>query len=141
MPLEVPGSVLVDTGPLVALFNRDDPHHARASAWLAAHHGPLLTVEAVLAECSFFLPARLRGRLADLAARGVLQVHAPDAAGHGRMAQLFDKYRDQDPDWADLALVWLAERSGVRRIATLDSADFNVYRIQGRMRFQLELLG
>lgn len=136
----MPAEVLVDSGPLVALFNRDDPHHARANAWLAAQHGPLLTVEAVLAECAFFLPARLRASLAGLAARGVLQVHAPDAAGHARMAQLFDKYRDQDPDWADLALVWLAERSGVRRIATLDTTDFGVYRIQGRMRFQLELL-
>lgn len=52
-----------------------------------------------------------------------------------------DRYcADQDPDWADLALVWLAERSGVRRIATLDTTDFGVHRIQGRMRFQLELL-
>ena len=140
MPVEQAPAVLVDTGPLVALFNRDDPHHARASAWLAAQHGPLLTVEAVLTECAFFLPARLRASLAGLAARGVLQVHTPDTAGHARMAQLFDKYRGQDPDWADLALVWLAERSGVRRIATLDTTDFGVFRIQGRMRFQLELL-
>ena len=95
----------------------------------------------MLAECAFFLPARLRGNLAELAARGVLQVHSPDAAGHARMAQLFNKYRDQDPDWADLALVWLAEQSGIRRIATLDTTDFSVYRIQGRTRFQLELMG
>ncbi len=136
----MPPDVLVDTGPLVALFNRDDPHHAHAGAWLAAQTGPLHTVDAVLAECAFFLPARLRGNLAELAARGVLQVHSPDAAGHARMAQLFNKYRDQDPDWADLALVWLAEQSGIRRIATLDTTDFSVYRIQGRMRFQLELM-
>lgn len=136
----MPPEVLVDTGPLVALFNRDDPHHARTTAWLAAQPGPLHTVEAVLAECAFFLPARLRGNLADLAARGVLQVHAPDSAGHARLAQLFTKYRDQDPDWADLALVWLAEQTGIRRIATLDVTDFNVYRIHGRTRFQLELL-
>lgn len=140
MPPDLPPEVLVDTGPLVALFNRDDPHHARASAWLAAQPGPLHTVEAVLAECAFFLPARLRGNLADLAARGVLQVHAPDSAGHARMAQLFHKYRDQDPDWADLALVWLAEQTGIRRIATVDTTDFSVYRIHGRIRFQLELM-
>ncbi len=132
--------MLVDTGPLVALFNRDDALHARASAWLASQTGPLHTVEAVLTECAFFLPARLRGQLAGLAARGVLQVHAPDGAGHARMAQLFDKYRDQDPDWADLALVWLAEQTGMRRIATLDTTDFTVYRIHGRIRFQLERL-
>lgn len=137
----MPPEVLVDTGPLVALFNRDDPHHARVTAWLAAQPGPLHTVEPVLAECAFFLPARLRGNLAELAARGVLQVHAPDRAGHARLAQLFHKYRDQDPDWADLSLVWLAEQTGIRRIATLDVTDFNVYRIHGRSRFQLELMG
>lgn len=136
----MPAAVLLDTGPLVALFNRDDPHHPRASNWLAAHDGPLHTVEAVLTECAFFLPARLRGALAELATRGVLQVHAPDAAGHARIAQLFVKYRDQDPDWADLSLVWLAEHLGVRRIATLDVTDFSVYRIHGRSRFQLELM-
>jgi predicted nucleic acid-binding protein len=140
MQAELPPQVLVDTGPLVALFNRDDPLHARASAWLAAQPGPLHTVEAVLSECAFFLPPRLRGNLADLATRGVLQVHAPDVAGHARMAQLFHKYRDQDPDWADLALVWLAEHTGIRRIATVDTTDFTVYRIHGRTRFQLELM-
>lgn len=134
-------AVLVDTGLLVALFNREDSHHARASAWLASCEAPLHTVEAVLAEAAFFLPARLRSSLADLSARGVLQVHAPDRAGHARMAQLFLKYRDQDPDWADLALVWLAEQEDIRRIATLDVTDFSVYRLHGRTRFQLELLG
>ena len=35
---------------------------------------------------------------------------------------------------------WLAEATGIHRIATLDVADFNVYRINGRKRFELELL-
>lgn len=132
--------VLVDTGPLVALFNRDDPHHAQATAWLAAQAGPLHTIEAVLAECAIFLPARLRAQLTGLAAKGVVQVHAPEAAGHARMAQWFANYRDQDSDWADLALVWLAEQTGILRIASLEVTDFSVYRIHGRTRFQLELM-
>jgi predicted nucleic acid-binding protein len=133
-------AVLVDTGLLVALFNRLDPHHAAAARWMALNTATLLTVEAVLAEAAFFLPTRLRAALAGLAARGVLQVYMPNAAGHARMAELFDKYADQDPDWADLALVWLAESQGLRRIATLDVADFSVYRINGRQRFELAML-
>ena len=132
--------MLVDTGVLVALFNRDDAQHAAVTAWLARCTAALHTVEAVLTETAFFLPARLRPALAGLAHSGVLQAHAPDAAGHCRMAQLFEKYRDQDPDWADIALIWLAEHTGIRCIATLDIADFSVYRIQGRRRFELELL-
>lgn len=132
--------VLVDTGALVALFDRADPQHAAVTAWLAGCHATLHTVEAVLSEASFFLPARLRPALARVAQQGVLQVHALDAAAHGRLVQLFEKYRDQDPDWADMALVWLAESQGLNRIATLDVVDFSVYRIHGRSRFQLELL-
>ena len=132
--------VLVDTGVLVALFDRSDPHHAAAQAWLARTHDPLATVAPVLAEAAFFLPPRLRGTLASLASRGVLQVHQPDAAGYARIEQLFTKYADQDPDWADLELVWLAETLRTPRIATVDVTDFSVYRIHGRKRFELELL-
>lgn len=132
--------VLVDTGVLVAVLDRSDPRHHAAAAWLARNRAPLLTVEAVLSETAFFLPARLRAALAELASRGVLKVHSPDAAGHARMAELFTKYADQDPDWADLALVWLAETAGINQIATLDVADFSLYRINGRRRFEMALL-
>ena len=54
------GDVLVDTGVLVALFNRDDAQHVAVTAWLARCTAALHTVEAVLTETSFFLPARLR---------------------------------------------------------------------------------
>ena len=132
--------VLLDTGVLVALFDRLDIHHDAAAAWMASHSAPLLTVAPVLSEAAFFLPARLRVELAGLAARGVFQVRQPDSTGYARVAQLFDKYADQNPDWADLELVWLAETTGIHRIATLDVADFSVYRIHGRKRFVLELL-
>ncbi len=132
--------VLLDTGPLVALYARDDPHHPAVSQWLAGFEGELHTVEGVLTEAAFFLSPRMRPVLADLAARGALRLHHPDAAGFERIAALLRKYADRDPDWADIALVWLAETTGIRRIATLDIADFSVYRIHGRRRFELELL-
>ena len=134
-------AVLVDTGILVALFDRQDPQHAAASAWLARCDATLHSIEPVLTEAAFFLPARLRPALAQMVAQGLLRLHPLGPAGHDRLAQLFDKYRDIDPDWADLCLVCLAEASGLHRIATLDSTDFNVYRIHGRKRFALELLG
>ena len=133
-------SILVDTGVLVAMFDRLDSHHEAASAWVGKSDSALLTVVPVLTEASFFLPARLRVALAGLAANGTLELHHPDAAGYVRVAQLFAKYADQSPDWADMELLWLAETTGIARIATLDVADFSVYRINGRKRFELELL-
>ena len=129
--------VLADTGLLFALHAANDPFHARARSWVAGFAGPLHTVGSVLAETAWQLPARHRPLVADLVRRGAVQVHAPDAAGYARMAQLLAKYADLDPDWADIELLWLAEAAGIHRIATLDVADFGVYRIHGRRAFDI----
>jgi uncharacterized protein len=134
------GSVLLDTGVLVAVYARDDPRHAAATRWLAGFRGTLHTVEPVLTETAYFLPARLRPALAELVEQRVLHLHHPDFSAYARIAELLRKYADLDPDWADVSLVWLAENAGITRIATLDVADFSVYRIHGRKRFELELL-
>ncbi len=132
--------VLLDTGVLVAVYARDDPRHLSATRWLAGYRGALHTVEPVLAEAAYFLPARLRAAVAELVVQRVLHVHHPDSAGYARIAALLRKYADLDPDWADVALVWLAENTGITRIATLDVTDFSVFRVHGRRRFELELL-
>jgi uncharacterized protein len=134
------GGVLLDTGVLVAVYARDDPRHVAATRWLAGFRGALHTVEPVLTEAAYFLPARLRAAISELVERRVIQVHHPDRAAYARIAELLRKYADIDPDWADIALVWLAETIGITRIATLDVADFSIYRIHGRKRFELELL-
>ena len=131
---------LLDTGVLVAMYARDDPKHADVTRWFSTFQGELHTVESVLTEAAYFLPARMRAVLADLAMSGKLHLHHPDADAYARVATLFRKYADIDPDWADIALIWLAETTGITRIATLDVADFSVYRIHGRRRFELELL-
>ena len=131
---------LLDTGVLVALYARDDPKHAGVARWFSTFQGELHTVESVLTEAAYFLPARMRAVLADLAMSGKLHLHHPDADAYARFATLFRKYADIDPDWGDISLIWLAETTGITRIATLDVADFSVYRIYGRRRFELELL-
>ena len=130
-------AVLVDTGVLVALYSAGDTLHTAARRWIADYRGVLHTVGSVLVETAWQLPARDRRLVAELARKGVVRLHTPDAAGFGRMAWLLDKYADLDPDWADIELVWLAETTGIQRIATLDVADFSVYRIHGRRRFDI----
>lgn len=132
--------ILLDTGPLVALFNAGDALHEAADAWFAGCRAQLHTVEPVLTEVAFFLPARQRAALADLAASGVVRVHQPDTAGRKRIGTLLRKYTDLDADWADACLVWAAEATGIHRIATIDVRDFSTYRIHGRTRFMIEAL-
>ncbi len=47
------------------------------------------------------------------------------------------KYADRDIDFSDAALIWLANRTGVRHILTTDRTDFGVYRLKGGKRFEL----
>src|SRR5438105_14203024 len=116
--------VLLDTGVLVALFNVADARHAAASRWLAQCDAQLHTVEPVLCETAFFLPPARRAAVADLAADGTVRVHPADGSAFKRIGAILRKYADLDPDWAHASLVWLAEQSGVRHIATLDVRDF-----------------
>ena len=46
---------LIDTGPLVAMCDRRDKHHAWTAAALGSITGPLTTCEAVLTETGFLL--------------------------------------------------------------------------------------
>jgi predicted nucleic acid-binding protein len=131
------GAVLLETGVLVALLLRDDPKHKAATDWLSRCSAQLHTVDSVLTETAFFLPAHQRAAIADLAASGTVRIHHPQA-GFKRIGAILRKYADMDPDWADACLVWLAEETGIHHIATLDVRDFSTYRIHGRSKFMLE---
>jgi predicted nucleic acid-binding protein len=47
------------------------------------------------------------------------------------------KFADQDLDFADSALVWLANETRAQRILTVDHADFGMLRLKGGKRFDL----
>ena len=130
--------ILLDTGVLVAILSEADPRHGAATRWLAQLKARLHTVDAVLTETSFFLPAERRALLAEMAATGAVQIHQPDGSSYTRVGSFLRKYADLRPDWADATLVWLAEQTGIHRIATLDVRDFSAYRIHGRSKFLIE---
>lgn len=136
-PLVGREAALVDSGLLVALYSTGDRLHAAARNWVARTAGTLHTTGSVLTETSWHLPARDRRQIADLVRRGAVRVHSPDIEGYARIAWLLEKYADLDPDWADIELVWLAEHTGVCRIATIDAMDFGIYRIHGRRAFEI----
>ena len=58
-----------------------------------------------------------------------LQAVAQDATDASRIERYYRKYADQNPDLADLSLLALAERTGVRDVLTVDARDFAVYRL------------
>jgi uncharacterized protein len=121
---------LVDTGPLVALFDPKDRDHAACRATLQKLTGPLLTTVAVLTEAfHLLLPDSLGSDNLRrfIAAHGLL-VWFMDEGSLARALQLMGDYRDQPMDLADASLVTAAEALRVRRVFTLDKRDFRTYR-------------
>ena len=47
------------------------------------------------------------------------------------------RYWDRPMDFAGATLVYLARREGLSTVFTVDRADFNTYRIEGRKRFRV----
>ena len=129
--------VLADTGFVVALYRPSDRAHTRAWSYLRSHQHALATVSAVIVEACFFLaPAAKLGLLAWVR-KGALAVLETPVEAYEELEHVLHKYRDRDLDFADAALVWLANESGTRAILTVDRADFQILRLLGNRRFDL----
>jgi predicted nucleic acid-binding protein len=129
----VAASVIVDTGPIVALLDADDQYHAWVRAQFARLRPPLLSCEAVLTE-SCFLIARAGGDASDLLQlvdRGVLSIAQLFDAEAASIARLMRRYRNVPMSLADACLVRLIELTSQATLFTVDS-DFEIYRQKGR---------
>lgn len=124
--------ILVDTGPLVALFEPKDGLHERCKRTLRSLRSPLLTTVPVLTEAFHILSPESIGsdRLRDFVARGGMRAWFLDADGLARAFELMEQYADHPMDLADASLVTAAEALGTRRIFTTDRRDFGTYRIR-----------
>ena len=131
--------VLVDAGPLVALLDQSDLHHAASVAALRTLRDPLVTVWPAFTEAMYLLGSSWRGQKAlwSRVETGALTLAPLDEGDAPRMRELMEKYRDLPMDLADAALVRVAEREDLTRIFTLDRQHFSVYRPGRRRRFSI----
>jgi predicted nucleic acid-binding protein len=129
-------SIVVDAGPLIALFDRDDRHHRRAVEFVRNRRSRLITNLPVLTEATFLLRFSVEAQR-DLLwwAHKSLEIDQDTSADLPRIKTLLGKYRDMPADFADASLVALAERRNVSRVASIDS-DFAIYRLPGKGLFE-----
>ncbi len=132
-------AVLVDAGPLVALLDGADAHHAACVDALQAIRDPLVTVWPALTEAMYLLgfSSRAQDALWEMVEGEALALAALDRHDASRMQALMRKYRDLPMDLADAALVRIAEREKLQHIFTLDRKHFRVYRPAGVGRFSI----
>ena len=131
--------VLVDTGPLVALIDRRDRNHDRCREASRTIRVPALTVWPVFTEAMYLLGSSWNAQdaLWEMLESGALVLASLDRVDAPRIRELMKKYRDLPMDFADAALVRVAEREKIRRIFTLDRRGFTLYRANRIGRFSI----
>ena len=129
-------SILVDAGPLIALFDRDDAHHTSIKDLLRRTPGRLITTWPVLTETAHLLDFDDRAQLDfyGWVVDGGVLVHDLSVATLERIMNLVEKHRDRPMDLADATLVVVAETLGITEIISIDH-DFDVYRTSERAWF------
>jgi predicted nucleic acid-binding protein len=131
--------VLIDTGPLVAIYAASDAHHERCLDELARLKPPLMTCWPVLTEAHWLLrnDSRAAEALLQGFAEGLTALLPMDAGALPWIAAFLRRYKNLGAQFADASLVYLAERDGISTVFTLDRRNFTVYRYAKNRRFTL----
>jgi uncharacterized protein len=133
-------AVLLDTGPLIAVVDRDDKHHASCVRLLESWNGPLLLPSTILIEAGWtinrHMGSSVHAQFLDLVTEEfeLVDLIPPDVR---RMAELVRTYKDARLDPADVSVVAIAERLAITHIATLDRRDFLLMRPRHVSAFRL----
>ena len=122
--------VLIDTGPIVALLDKNDQHHAACREAAKELPEVVSTAWPVLTEACYLLGTR-----PDLVERLLESVHDGDyellPIGADELTEiggLLAKFRDQEVDLADACLAHLASRESIENVFTVDCRHFSLFR-------------
>ena len=124
-------TLVLDTGPIVAALNEQDPDHKRCAA-LLTDADDLLIPSPILVEVDYWL-VKLGGTqvwtdfVADIT-RGAYRLTHPSDTDLARAAELENTYRDLDLGLVDASIIALCERLNETTVATLDHRHFSVVR-------------
>jgi uncharacterized protein len=121
--------IVVDTGPLVAVLNACDEHHAWAREVFDRLPPPVFTCEAVLSEVQFLLRERGGDPLAVLewVRDGIIEIAFQAEDEIERLIELQRAYRNLPMAFADACLVRITETHELSTVLTTDT-DFRIYR-------------
>ncbi|MBS4031458.1 MAG: PIN domain-containing protein [Clostridiales bacterium] len=120
---------LIDAGPLIALFDRDDAYHQVIKKFLKQYEGQLITTWPVVTEVLHMLDFHVGAQIDFLRwlQRDSITIHSLCKESISSIIYMTEKYADLPMDFADATLLVTSETTGIRNIITIDS-DFFVYR-------------
>ena len=130
-------TILIDTGPLIALFDKDDKYHNKIKEFIKNGKYKFISTTAVITEVSHMLDFNMKVQidlLEWIMKEGVLlqEITLKDIS---RIIELTRKYCDRPMDFADATLVIAAEKTGIKKIISIDS-DFDIYRLPRKVKIE-----
>ena len=131
--------VLLDTGPLVAIFDSGDDRHEACLEAANSLPSPLLSCWPVITETLWLLRYDSGAQQKLLRSIGTNFLHLLSLEGSeaGVIAEVMARYEDIRPQFADACLVYLAHREDIETIFTLDYRDFSIYRTARKRPFEI----
>jgi predicted nucleic acid-binding protein len=133
--------VLVDTGALYALADRDDDWHHRTVRFIETSRDDLVVPVTVLPEAAYLLAAHLGAaaeqKLVQSVVSGEMDVEDLTIPDLRRTLELMRRYEDSRIGFVDATVVAIAERLKIPRILTTDRRDFSLIRPRHCKEFEL----
>lgn len=135
-------AALLDTGPLVALFDVDDIAHSHYLELLQSNPAGwrLTTTWPCVVEASHFLAPTPRWQMLRWIEQGAVNIFPFDSCHLNEMLALMQQYTDShrtQMDFADATLVWAAQETNTQQIWTIDVRDFYRYRLADGSSFEI----
>lgn len=133
--------ILVDTGPLYAMADRDDDWHARVVRFLKGSRDELIVPVPVLPEAAYLLAAHLgpeaERKLVQSLANREMTLEPLAFQDLPRILELLNRYAAAQIGFVDAAVAATAERLKISRILTTDRRDFSLMRPRHCKAFEL----
>ncbi len=120
---------IIDSGPLIALFDKNDKYHQVVLAFFKGFKGEFVTSWAVITEVTHMLDFNLQVQINFLkwVEMGALSLYSIEQHELREIIKMMSKYTNVPMDLADSSLMYVAQKEGIKNIVSIDS-DFDIYR-------------
>jgi len=128
--------ILIDSGPLIALFDASDIYYSRSVDFIKQNKSILVTSLASVTETLHLLNFSSGAQADFLTWLNTGAVEIENINNHELLdiKNMMMKYADLPMDFADACLVFLGDKLKIESVATIDR-DFDVYRLKGKKPF------
>jgi predicted nucleic acid-binding protein len=120
---------LIDSGPLIALFDKSDSYHLKVLEFLKNFQGEFISSWSVMTEVSHMLDFNLNVQIDFLkwCELGGVKIYEISQEELSNIRVMMQKYSDLPMDLADATLMYIANKENIKNIVSIDS-DFDIYR-------------